>query len=146
MRRLLFGYLQDSLLLAHSCCVLSQFFSLLGFGEGGLVNLISAFNYLRILRQNSGATVQSAGTRDATETAGSACAYLSPPWSPRPCLWAGHTVLAANPSVPASHAPHTWLLATPLTEFPLPELTSAPVVKKNEYKARTQQNPQTRAF
>lgn len=61
---------QDSLLLAHSCCVLSQFFSLLGFGEGGLVNLISAFNYLRILRQNSGATVQTIGIRDGTETLG----------------------------------------------------------------------------
>lgn len=45
---------QDSLLLANSCCVLNQFFYLLGFWEGGLVSLISvAFNYLCIFCQNS---------------------------------------------------------------------------------------------
>lgn len=37
---------QDSLFLAYSCCVLNQVFDLLGFWEGGLVNLISiAFPY-----------------------------------------------------------------------------------------------------
>lgn len=55
-------------------------------------------------------------------------------------------ILAANPQCYRLPHPHVWLLVTPLTEFPLPELISTPVVKKNEYRARTQQNPQTRAF
>lgn len=131
----------DSLPLAYSCCVLNQFFYLLGFWEGGLENLISiAFNDLCILPRNCSAPAQSVlhtGHHKPVPFPGAhACRY-----DPGTQLW--QLILKAlPPPVPHTHS----LLVMPLTECPPPARSDTPAVKKNGYKARTQQSPNTGAF